>query len=192
MKFQLSATLAVEVVAAEDGSRYLRLVRSRPNSRNRWLNISRHQWKIICSLVAELCAAATGLTADESHRDFAVSGSLHVRTSLFNELVYTGFCVRKAPFTNIINLNGDQWATLIVIMTNIDDALQGVSTTPKALRPPAIPRKRRNPVSRLELLQEHKKVKTGHGDPDPEEPAPTKSTGVIGTPTPTGVETQTT
>jgi hypothetical protein len=88
--------------------------------------------------------------------DFAVSGSLHVRTSLFNELVYTGFCVRKALFTNI-NLNGDEWATLIVIMSNIDDALQGVSTTPKATRPPTIPRKRCYPVSRLTFCKSARK-----------------------------------
>jgi hypothetical protein len=88
----------------------------------------------------EICTLAMGLMANESERDFAVSSSLHMRTSL--GLVYTGFCVGKISYTNIINLNGDEWATLIVILSNINDSLSGGKH--HATRPPAIPHKRFN------------------------------------------------
>jgi hypothetical protein len=124
----------------------------------------------------DMTAAMNVMKADDGAKLYIISSSLKMTIKYFAGKLY--MCFRGTKQTGrreYINLDREEWLTLVVLKSCIDSALQGVTTTPTSTRQPPSDRWRKATTLLSRLLPKQQKSSDVHVTKDPVSPNPGSS-----------------
>lgn len=144
--FKLSEQTSLELKSGTftPSDKYVKLFRD--GVKPRWMNFSLPTWLAFVGLHPTVCADMTAYPECDGEKWYEVLNNTQLKISRFNGILYAGFCQTRKGYTNIINLNMDEWKCIESAIATLEwtDVTSDMSTE-------SLPSKKRKTVESTDL-----------------------------------------